>query len=86
MAQKNGTVRIYDIVSQRPFMSFGTLTSPLKCVDWSTANPIRVGGVVSNEWEIWDISQYRYERGVCCQCLLPASQVAFFSLRANKFA
>lgn len=58
VAQKNGTIRIYDIVSQRPFMSFSTLTSPLKCVDWSTANPIRVGGVVSNEWEIWDISQY----------------------------
>lgn len=60
VAQKNGIIRFYDILSQRPFMTLSATTTPLKCADWSTVNPVRIGAVACNEWKIWDISQSRY--------------------------
>ena len=59
VAQKNGIIRFYDILSQQPFMTLSATTTPLKCADWSTVNPVRVGAVACNEWKIWDISQSR---------------------------
>lgn len=60
VAEKNGKIRFYDMVTQQPFMSLETGGGTLLSADWSVCNPSRVGAVVGGEWMIWDITRSSY--------------------------
>ncbi|XP_030844276.1 nucleoporin Nup37 [Strongylocentrotus purpuratus] len=57
VAEKGGTLRFYDLVSEQPFMSLETGRPGLMCADWSLCDPTRVGAIVSGEWMVWDITR-----------------------------
>ena len=60
VAEKNGIVRFYDLVSQQPIMSLSAGHVPLISADWCTTNALKVGAVASDDWLIWDMSKSRY--------------------------
>ena len=60
VAEKNGIIRFYDLVSQQPIMSLSTEQLPLISVDWCKANALKVGAVARDDWLIWDMSKSRY--------------------------
>ncbi|XP_071494497.1 nucleoporin Nup37-like [Diadema antillarum] len=57
VAEKNGTLRFYDLISEQPFMSLETGRPRLMCADWSLCDPTRVGAIVGGEWMVWDITR-----------------------------
>ncbi|XP_063074152.1 nucleoporin Nup37 isoform X1 [Engraulis encrasicolus] len=60
VAEKRGTVRFYDLLSQQALLSLDCGHSPLMSADWSLANSIKVGAVVGTEWHIWDVTRSSY--------------------------
>uniref|UniRef100_A0A3Q1FGI3 Nucleoporin Nup37 n=1 Tax=Acanthochromis polyacanthus TaxID=80966 RepID=A0A3Q1FGI3_9TELE len=58
VAEKKGTIRFYDLVTQQAILSLdcGTLIS----ADWCLTNTIKVGAVAGNDWLIWDITRSSY--------------------------
>lgn len=60
VAEKNGIVRFYDLVSQQPIMSLSAGQVPLISADWCKTNALKVGAVASDDWLIWDMSKSRY--------------------------
>ena len=60
VAEKNGIIRFYDLVSQQPIMSLSTEQLPLISADWCKANALKVGAVARDDWLIWDMSKSRY--------------------------
>ena len=65
VAQKNGLVRFYDLVSQQPIMSLSTEQLPLISADWCLTNDLKVGAVARDDWLIWDMSKSRCVVGQC---------------------
>ena len=65
VAQKNGLVRFYDLVSQQPIMSLSTEQLPLISADWCSTNDLKVGAVARDDWLIWDMSKSRCVVGQC---------------------
>lgn len=57
VAEKNGIIRFYDLVSQQPIMSLSTAQLPLVSADWCKANALKVGAVARDDWLIWDMSK-----------------------------
>lgn len=60
VAEKKGTIRFYDLVTQQAILSLdcghcGLLMS----ADWCLTNTVKVGGVVGTDWLIWDITRSR---------------------------
>uniref|UniRef100_A0A3Q2Q8Z9 Nucleoporin Nup37 n=1 Tax=Fundulus heteroclitus TaxID=8078 RepID=A0A3Q2Q8Z9_FUNHE len=65
VAEKKGTIRFYDLVTQQAILSLDCGHSgPLMSADWCLANTIKVGAVVGNDWLIWDITRSRWGWGV----------------------
>ena len=60
VAEKNGIIRFYDLVSQQPIMSLSAGNVPLMAADWCSANPMLVGAVSRHEWHVWDMSVSRF--------------------------
>uniref|UniRef100_A0A3Q2NTP5 Nucleoporin Nup37 n=1 Tax=Fundulus heteroclitus TaxID=8078 RepID=A0A3Q2NTP5_FUNHE len=61
VAEKKGTIRFYDLVTQQAILSLDCGHSgPLMSADWCLANTIKVGAVVGNDWLIWDITRSSY--------------------------
>lgn len=60
VAEKNGIIRFYDLVSQQPIMSLSAGKVPLISADWCKTNALKVGAVASDDWLIWDMSKSRY--------------------------
>lgn len=60
VAEKNGIIRFYDLVSQQPIMSLSAGQVPLISADWCKTNALKVGAVASDDWLIWDMSKSRY--------------------------
>ena len=60
VAEKNGFIRFYDLISQRPIMSLSAGQVPLISADWCKTNGLKVGAVASDDWLIWDMSKSRY--------------------------
>lgn len=60
VAQKNGLVRFYDLLSQQPIMSLSTGQVPLISADWCIRNPLKIGAVARDDWLIWDKSKSRW--------------------------
>lgn len=59
VAEKKGTIRFYDLMSQQAILSLDCGQSPLMSADWCLTNTIKVGAVAGNDWLIWDIAQSR---------------------------
>ncbi|XP_062915662.1 nucleoporin Nup37 [Mobula hypostoma] len=60
VAEKNGTVRFYDLVTQQAILSLDCGQMPLMSADWCLGNTIKVGAVAGNDWLIWDITRSSY--------------------------
>jgi len=59
VAEKKGTIRFYDLVTQHAILSLDSGQMPLMSADWCLTNTIKVGAVVANDWVIWDITRSR---------------------------
>lgn len=57
VAQKNGLIRFYDLLSQQPILSLSTGQVPLMSADWCSSNDLLVGAVARDDWIIWDMSK-----------------------------
>ncbi|KAJ8261999.1 hypothetical protein GJAV_G00160950 [Gymnothorax javanicus] len=60
VAEKNGVVRFYDLVTQQAILSLDSGQSPLMSADWCLTNTIKVGAVAGSDWVIWDITRSSY--------------------------
>uniref|UniRef100_A0A672NE80 Nucleoporin Nup37 n=1 Tax=Sinocyclocheilus grahami TaxID=75366 RepID=A0A672NE80_SINGR len=60
VAEKKGTIRFYDLVTQHAILSLDSGHVPLMSADWCLTNTIKVGAVVANDWVIWDITRSSY--------------------------
>lgn len=60
VAEKKGTIRFYDLVTQQAILSLDSGQMPLMSADWCLTNTIKVGAVVGSDWVIWDITRSRY--------------------------
>lgn len=60
VAEKNGTIRFYDLVTHQAILSLTTGQTPLMSAHWCLKNTFKVGAVAGNDWLIWDISRSSY--------------------------
>ncbi|XP_038851560.1 nucleoporin Nup37-like isoform X2 [Salvelinus namaycush] len=60
VAEKKGTIRFYDLVTQQAILSLDCGQSPLMSADWCLTNTIKVGAVTGSDWVIWDITRSSY--------------------------
>lgn len=60
VAEKKGTIRFYDLVTQHAILSLDSGQVPLMSADWCLTNTIKVGAVAANDWVIWDITRSSY--------------------------
>ncbi|TRY62240.1 hypothetical protein DNTS_020205 [Danionella cerebrum] len=51
VAEKKGTIRFYDLVTQHAILSLDSGQMPLMSADWCLTNTIKVGAVVANDWK-----------------------------------
>ncbi|XP_025027163.1 nucleoporin Nup37 isoform X2 [Python bivittatus] len=62
VAEKNGTIRFYDLVTHQAILSLTTDQTPLMSASWCLKNTFKVGAVAGNDWFIWDITRSRWSR------------------------
>ena len=60
VAEKNGTIRFYDLLAQQAILSLESEQMPLMSAHWCLKNTFKVGAVAGNDWLIWDITRSRY--------------------------
>uniref|UniRef100_A0A8C6PUT9 Nucleoporin Nup37 n=1 Tax=Nothobranchius furzeri TaxID=105023 RepID=A0A8C6PUT9_NOTFU len=61
VAEKKGTIRFYDLVTQQAILSLDSgHCGPLMSADWCLTNTIKVGGVAGTDWLVWDITRSSY--------------------------
>lgn len=60
VAEKNGTIRFYDLITQQAILSLECEQTPLMSADWCLKNTLKIGAVAGNDWLIWDITCSRY--------------------------
>uniref|UniRef100_A0A3Q2E918 Nucleoporin Nup37 n=1 Tax=Cyprinodon variegatus TaxID=28743 RepID=A0A3Q2E918_CYPVA len=61
VAEKKGTIRFYDLITQQAILSLDCGPSgPLMSADWCLTNTIKVGAAVGTDWLIWDITRSSY--------------------------
>ncbi|KAM8973149.1 nucleoporin Nup37 [Pelodytes ibericus] len=60
VAEKTGTIRFYDLITQQAILSLESVQAPLMSADWCLKNTFRVGAVAGNDWIIWDIPHSSY--------------------------
>ncbi|XP_067907231.1 nucleoporin Nup37 [Heterodontus francisci] len=60
VAEKNGIIRFYDLVTLQAILSLDCGQMPLLSADWCLGNTIKVGAVAGNDWLIWDITRSSY--------------------------
>ncbi|XP_066490301.1 nucleoporin Nup37 isoform X1 [Tiliqua scincoides] len=60
VAEKNGTIRFYDLVTHQAILSLTTDQIPLMSAHWCLKNTFKVGAVAGNDWFIWDITRSSY--------------------------
>ncbi|XP_062990622.1 nucleoporin Nup37 [Elgaria multicarinata webbii] len=60
VAEKNGTIRFYDLVTHQAVLSLTTDQTPLMSANWCLKNTFKVGAVAGNDWFIWDITRSSY--------------------------
>ncbi|XP_032700161.1 nucleoporin Nup37 isoform X1 [Lontra canadensis] len=60
VAEKNGTIRFYDLLTQQAILSLESEQMPLMSAHWCLKNTFKVGAVAGNDWLIWDITRSSY--------------------------
>lgn len=60
VAEKNGTIRFYDLITHQAILSLECEQTPLMSADWCLKNTLRIGAVAGSDWLIWDITRSRY--------------------------
>ncbi|NWY01542.1 NUP37 protein, partial [Nothoprocta ornata] len=60
VAEKNGTIRFYDLLTQQAILSLECEQKPLMSADWCLKNTLKIGAVAGSDWLIWDIAHSRY--------------------------
>uniref|UniRef100_A0A8D0CC78 Nucleoporin Nup37 n=1 Tax=Salvator merianae TaxID=96440 RepID=A0A8D0CC78_SALMN len=60
VAEKNGAIRFYDLVTHQAVLSLTTNQTPLMSANWCLKNTFKVGAVAANDWFIWDITRSSY--------------------------
>nr|XP_051701785.1 nucleoporin Nup37 isoform X2 [Oryctolagus cuniculus] len=60
VAEKNGTIRFYDLTAQQAILSLESEQVPLMSAHWCWKNTFKVGAVAGNDWLIWDITRSSY--------------------------
>lgn len=60
VAEKNGTIRFYDLMAQQAILSLQSEQTPLMSAHWCLKNTFKVGAVAGNDWIIWDITRSSY--------------------------
>ena len=60
VAEKNGTIRFYDLLAQQAILSLESEQMPLMSAHWCLKNTFKVGAVAGNDCFIWDITRSRY--------------------------
>nr|XP_009678274.1 PREDICTED: nucleoporin Nup37 isoform X2 [Struthio camelus australis] len=60
VAEKNGTIRFYDLITQQAILSLECEQTPLMSADWCLKNPLKIGAVAGSDWLIWDIARSSY--------------------------
>ena len=59
VAEKNGVIRFYSILTRRAFMSLDCSQVPLLSADWCLANSLRVAALAGSDWFVFDTSHSR---------------------------
>ncbi|XP_046673013.1 nucleoporin Nup37 [Homalodisca vitripennis] len=57
VAEKNGTVRLYNVDRQQAILSFDSQLVPLIAADWSPANCFRVAALAGGQLVVWDTTR-----------------------------
>ncbi|XP_021543242.1 nucleoporin Nup37 isoform X1 [Neomonachus schauinslandi] len=60
VAEKNGTIRFYDLLTQQAILSLESEQMPLMSAHWCLKNTFKVGAVAGSDWLIWDITRSSY--------------------------
>ncbi|XP_004623902.1 nucleoporin Nup37 [Octodon degus] len=60
VAEKNGAIRFYDLVTHQAVLSLESEQIPLMSAHWCLKNTFKVGAVAGNDWLIWDITRSSY--------------------------
>ncbi|RWS03610.1 nucleoporin Nup37-like protein [Dinothrombium tinctorium] len=56
IAERKGVIRLYNVETRRPIMSFDCKGYPLMSADWCLYNPLLIGCVIGSEVAIWNTS------------------------------
>ncbi|XP_072915850.1 nucleoporin Nup37 [Hemitrygon akajei] len=86
VAEKNGTIRFYDLVTQQAILSLDCGQMPLMSADWCLGNTIKVGAVAGNDWLIWDITRSSYPQEKRPSHLDGAQRFRWSKTNENLFA
>ncbi|XP_048404287.1 nucleoporin Nup37 isoform X3 [Stegostoma tigrinum] len=86
VAQKNGIIRFYDLVTLQAILSLDCGQMPLMSADWCLGNTIKVGAVAGNDWLIWDITRSSYPQEKRPSHLDGARQFRWSKANENLFA
>lgn len=60
VAEKNGTIRFYDVITHQAILSLESEQMPLMSADWCLRNTLKVGAVAGNDWLLWDMTRSSY--------------------------
>ncbi|KAM4902338.1 NUP37 protein, partial [Sylvia borin] len=60
VAEKNGKIRFYDLITQQAILSLECEQTPLMSADWCFKNTLKIGAVAGSDWLIWDITRSSY--------------------------
>lgn len=55
VAEKNGTIHLYNIPNGEVLLSVETILNPLMCADWSLSNSAFICAIAAGETFIWDL-------------------------------
>uniref|UniRef100_UPI00398E3365 nucleoporin Nup37 n=1 Tax=Pristiophorus japonicus TaxID=55135 RepID=UPI00398E3365 len=86
VAEKNGIIRFYDLVTLQAILSLDCGQMPLMSADWCLGNTIKVGAVAGNDWLIWDITRSSYPQEKRPSHLDGARQFRWSKANENLFA
>ena len=59
VAEKNGIIRFYNILTQQPIMSLDCGVPPLLDADWCPGNGLQVAALSGTDWVVFDTSRSR---------------------------
>jgi nuclear pore complex protein Nup37 len=59
VAEKNGIIHLYNILSQQAILSVDSGSIPLMSADWSPSNSLHVAAIAAGELLVWNISRPR---------------------------